>query len=147
MNLTLDTPIVELPRFSIAYLSTHLTRKLAVAVAGHSAKTDLTTTTVEDLLNYFPMRYEDRSNFIGIDKLYDGLEAAVEIHTRISGGFQVGKNRGFKQPPLYIFEITGTDARGLNKQVAVKWFVSGKQAQPIHAYYEDKFQSVARFVA
>src|SRR5690348_17859960 len=87
-----------------------MARKLALAVASNSNKTDASDAKVEDLLNYFPMRYEDRSNLIGIDKLYDGIEASVEIVTRMSGGFPVGKNRGPRQPPLFIFEIMGGDA-------------------------------------
>lgn len=147
MSLTLNTAIIDLAMHKIAFLSASMAKKLAAAVAGQSAKSDLTTATVEDLLNYFPTRYEDRSNFITIDKLYDGLEASVEIHTNVSGGYQVGKNRSPRAPKLYLFEITGTDAKGRNKQVAVKWFVSGKAAPQIIAYYENRFQRGTRFVA
>ena len=74
-----------------------MARKLAAAVAINCCqKRCRRRDRVEDLLNYFPMRYEDRSNFIRIDQLYDGLEASVEIYTRVSGGFQVGKNRSPK---------------------------------------------------
>ncbi|MEP7074310.1 MAG: ATP-dependent DNA helicase RecG [Acidobacteriota bacterium] len=147
MTLTLNTPIVDLAINKVAFLSTAMAKKLAASVAQHSAKTDLTTATVEDLLNYFPMRYEDRSNLITSDKLFDGIEASVEIHTRVSGGFQVGKNRGPRQPLLFLFEITGTDAGGQNKPVSVKWFISGKAAKQIVGYYEDRFQRGTRFVA
>jgi len=147
MSLTLDTPVIDLAIHKIAYLSTAMAKKLAAAVAGNSAKIDLKEATIEDLLNYFPMRYEDRSNFITIDKLYDGIEASVEIHTNVSGGYQVGKNRSPRAPKLYIFEITGTDASRLNKPVAVKWFVSGRSAKQIISYYENKFQRGTRFVA
>src|SRR6476619_4553559 len=98
-TLLLQTAIIELHELGIGKLYLAMARKLASAVAGFSGKSDLTEATVEDLLNYFPMRYEDRSNFIGIDKLYDGLEASVELYTRVSGGFRVGKNRGPKSPP------------------------------------------------
>jgi len=57
MNLTLDTPIIDLAMHKIAYLSTAMAKKLAIAVASNSAKSDLKEATVEDLLNYFPMRY------------------------------------------------------------------------------------------
>ena len=147
MNLTLDTPIIDLAMHKIAYLSTAMAKKLAIAVASNSAKSDLKEAMVEDLLNYFPMRYEDRSNFITIDKLFDGIEASVEIHTNVSGGFQVGKNRSPYKPQLFLFEITGTDASRQNKPVAVKWFVSGRSAKQIVAYYENKFQRGTRFVA
>jgi ATP-dependent DNA helicase RecG len=147
MTLTFQTLLIELHTHGIAHLSAMMARKLAAAVAIHAAKSDLTEATVEDLLNYFPMRYEDRSNFIGIDQLYDGIQASVELYTRVSGGFQVGKNRGPKQPPLYIFEISGSDRERTRKPVVVVWFVSGKQSQHIINYYKERFERGTRFVA
>ncbi|MBA2737210.1 MAG: hypothetical protein H0U50_10555, partial [Pyrinomonadaceae bacterium] len=117
--ISLKTPLLELYQYEIAGLSLTLARKLALAVANYTYKNDLTEATVEDLLNYFPMRYEDRSNFIQIDGLYEGLEASVELYTRVAGGFQVGKNRGPKAPPLFIFEITGGDFERTRKPVVV----------------------------
>lgn len=145
MKLTLDTPLIELSEHGIANLTTAMSRKLAAAVGKSCAFSR--DVTVEDLLNYFPMRYEDRSNFLGIDKLYDGIEASVEIYVNVSGGYQVGKNRGFKKPPLCIFEISGSDARRTRRPVIVKWFISGKQAQRIVRYYEERFRRGTRFVA
>lgn len=147
MKLLLDTPVIELHKYEIANLSQAMSRKLATAVANFSYKTDLTDATVEDLLNYFPMRYEDRSNFIQIDGLYDGLEASVELYARVSGGFKVGKNRGPKAPPLFIFEITGGDAERTRKPVVVWWFISGKAAYNIVNYWQKKFERGTRFVA
>src|SRR5688572_12724738 len=98
--ITIHTPIIEVPGHLIANLSAPMRRKLAVAVAGFVNKTSPDTATVEDLLSYFPARYEDRSNLVRIDELSDGLEAAVEVNVKVSGGFQVGRNRGPKQPPL-----------------------------------------------
>jgi ATP-dependent DNA helicase RecG len=147
MTIALNTPILELHRNEIADLSSAMGRKLAMAVAGFAAKPDIGEATVEDLLNYFPMRYEDRSNLIHIDKLYDGLEAAVDLYTRVSGGFQVGKNRSPRQPKLYIFEITGSDLERNHKPVVVWWFVSGKNAYSILNYYKERFQRGRRFVA
>jgi ATP-dependent DNA helicase RecG len=107
-----------------------------------------TEATVEDLLNYFPMRYEDRSNLIQIDELTDdGLEASVELYARVAGGFQVGKNRGPKAPPLFIFEITAGDAERTRKPVVVWWFVSGKGAYRIVNYWKERFERGTRFVA
>ena len=126
MAILLNTSLIDLHKYEIAGLSSAMSRKLAAAVAIYAAKSDLNQATVEDLLNYFPMRYEDRSQFLGIDQLYDGLEASVEIYTRVSGGFQVGKNRHPKQPKLYIFEISGGDRERKKKPVVVFWFVSGK---------------------
>ncbi|MGI8642172.1 MAG: ATP-dependent DNA helicase RecG [Pyrinomonadaceae bacterium] len=147
MKLNLQTPLLELPEYDTASLSSAMARKLAMAVAGFAYKTDLTEATVEDLLNYFPTRYEDRSNLIQIDELYDGLEASLELYTRVSGGFRVGKNRGPKAPPLYIFEITASDVERTRKPVVVWWFVAGKQGHRVINYYKDRFDRGTRFVA
>lgn len=124
-----------------------MARKLAAAVANYAGKTDLTDTNVEDLLNYFPARYEDRSNFLQIDQLYDGIEASVEIYVRVSGAFQVGKHRGPKKPPLYIFEFSGGDRERSKKPVVVMWFLSGKAAAQIIDYYKNRFTRGVRVVA
>lgn len=147
MPVRLDTPVLELHKHGVGKLSAAMARKLALAVAEHFNKSEPADATVEDLLSYFPMRYEDRSNLIGIDQLFDGIEASVEIVTRMSSGFPVGKNRGPRKPPLFIFEIMGGDAQRQFKPVVVKWFVSGKQAGHIVHYYQDKFQPGTRFVA
>jgi ATP-dependent DNA helicase RecG len=147
MKLTLKTPIIELHNFQIAGLTMPTGRKLATAVANFAGKPDLAEANLDDLLNYYPMRYEDRSNLIGIDKLYDGLEASVDLYTRVAGGFQVGKNRGPRQPKLFIFEITASDLERNHKPVVVWWFVSGKNAFHILNYYSDRFKRGARFIA
>ncbi|MEO7672595.1 MAG: ATP-dependent DNA helicase RecG [Pyrinomonadaceae bacterium] len=147
MPVSLTTPLIKLHDHGIASISASVSRKLAAAIANHAAKSDIADATVADLLNYFPTRYEDRSNFIGIDKLYDGLEASVEIYTRVSGGFQVGKNRTARQPQLHIFEISGGDRLRTQKPVVVWWFVSGKQSSRIISYYRERFPRGARFVA
>ncbi|MGI8883097.1 MAG: DEAD/DEAH box helicase, partial [Pyrinomonadaceae bacterium] len=145
--ISLKTPLLELYQHDIAGLSQALARKLALAISTYTYKNDLTEATVEDLLNYFPMRYEDRSNFMQIDGLYEGLEASVELYTRVAGGFQVGKNRGPKAPPLFIFEITGGDFERTRKPVVVWWFVSGKGAFRIVNYWKEQFERGTRFVA
>jgi ATP-dependent DNA helicase RecG len=147
MDLTLKTPVIELHRHKVARLTAAMSAKLAAAVANYAEKPDLTKATVEDLLAYFPARYEDRSNLIGIDELYDGLEASVELYARVAGGFQVGKNRGPKQPKLFIFEITGGDRERTRKPVIVWWFLSGKNAGHIIEYYQKRFARGVRFVA
>ena len=147
MAVSLNTPIAKLHEHGITNLSSAMSRKLAAAVAIHAAKSDVNDANVGDLLNYFPTRYEDRSNFIGIDKLYDGLEASVEIYTRVSGGFRVGKNRGPRQPQLYIYEISGSDRERTRKPVVVFWFISGKASQSIISYYNQRFKRGSRFVA
>ncbi len=147
MSLTVDTPIIELSSFQIAGLSQHMSRKLAAAVANFAAKSDVNDATVGDLLNYFPARYEDRSNLIQIDELHDGLEASVEIYTRVAGGFRVGKNRGPKAPPLFIYEVSGSDRERTRKPVVVFWFLSGKAANAIIQHYNERFTRGSRFVA
>ena len=105
----ISTPLVEIPGHLIANTSAAIRRKLAIAVAGFAGKTDPNQATVEDLLHYFPARYEDRSNMLSIDMIEDGMEAAVEIVVKVSGGYRVGKNRNPRQPPLFLFEISGAD--------------------------------------
>lgn len=145
--LTLDTTIVELYRFGIPRFGQGTARKLGLALASLSAKTDATEATVEDLLNYLPMRYEDRSNMTRIENLSDGVEASLELYVRVAGGFQVGKNRGPKQPKLFIFEITASDPERTGKPVVVWWFVSGRAAERIIAYNRQRFERGARFIA
>ncbi len=146
-SLAITTPLIELDRYGIDRLSGPMARKLAAAVAVTASKTDVNSVTVEDLLSYFPARYEDRSNFISIDKLEEGMEAAVEIYVRGSGGKQVGRDRDPRKPPLFIFEITGGDAERRFKPVVVKWFISGRNAKAILEYNTKRFARGTRFVA
>ncbi|MBA2619983.1 MAG: hypothetical protein H0U87_02155, partial [Acidobacteria bacterium] len=147
MKLKLQTPLVKLHEYDIAGLSAAMARKLAMAVAAFTYKNDLADARVEDLLNYFPMRYEDRSNLIQIDQLTDGMEASIDLYARVAGGFAVGKNRPRGAPPLFIFEITGGDAERTRKPVVVWWFVSGKGAFRIVNYWKERFERGTRFVA
>jgi ATP-dependent DNA helicase RecG len=147
MSLTLDTPVLHLAEHGIARLGVQMSRRLALALAHVAGKADAGEVTVEDLLNYLPMRYEDRSNMARIADLTDGVEASLDLYVRVAGGFQVGKNRGPKAPPLYIFEVTASDPERTGKPVVVKWFVSGRQAGRIVAYHKQRFQRGARFVA
>jgi ATP-dependent DNA helicase RecG len=146
-SITLDIPVIELYRFGIPRLGQPTARKLALALATVSGKTDATEACVEDLLSYLPMRYEDRSNLARIHDLSDGMEASLELYVRVAGGFQVGKNRSPKQPKLYIFEITASDPERTAKPVVVWWFVSGRAAQRIIAYNRQRFGRGARFIA
>jgi ATP-dependent DNA helicase RecG len=147
MSLTLDTPVLQLAEHGISRLGAQMSRRLALALAHVAGKADAGEVTLEDLLNYLPMRYEDRSNMARIADLTDGVEASLDLYVRVAGGFQVGKNRGPKAPPLYIFEVTASDPERTGKPVVVKWFVSGRQAGRIVAYHKQRFQRGARFVA
>ena len=139
--------IVEIPDRLIGKTSAALRRKLAIALAGAANKTNPDHITVEDLLLYFPARYEDRSNMLSIDLIEDGMEAAVEIVVKVSGGYRVGKNRNPRQPPLFLFEISGSDVARKHRPIVVKWFISGKAAERVVAYYQDRFSQGTRFVA
>ncbi|HYO63597.1 MAG TPA: ATP-dependent DNA helicase RecG [Pyrinomonadaceae bacterium] len=147
MSLSLSTPLVLLHKHGIPRLGQASARKLGLAVATQSAKGDAAEATVEDLLNYLPMRYEDRSNLARIEDLRDGTEASLELYVRVAGGFQVGKHRGPKAPPLFIFEVTASDPERTGKPVVVWWFVSGRQAARIVAYHRQRFERGTRFIA
>lgn len=147
MSLSLDTPILSLTGHGIPRFGQPTARRLGLALASLYGKREAGEATVEDLLNYLPMRYEDRSNLTRISELRDGVEASLELYVRVAGGFQVGKSRGPKAPPLYIFEITASDPERTAKPVVVWWFVSGRQAGRIIAYNRQRFTRGARFVA
>lgn len=147
MTLQLDTPVINLYRHGIARLSPTMSRKLAAALAQFASKTNVDDVTVEDLLNYFPARYEDRSNMLPLDKLEAGMEAAVELTIRNAGGMQVGKNRDRRKPPLYIYEITAGDAERRYRPVVIKWFISGRNAKQILEWYDGRFTRGTRFIA
>ncbi|HEV7903079.1 MAG TPA: ATP-dependent DNA helicase RecG [Pyrinomonadaceae bacterium] len=147
MSLSLDTPILSLTGQGIPRFGQPTARRLGLALATLYGKREAGEATVEDLLNYLPMRYEDRSNLTRISELRDGVEASLELYVRVAGGFQVGKNRGPKAPPLYIFEVTASDPERTAKPVVVWWFVSGRQAGRIIAYNRQRFTRGARFVA
>ena len=149
MSLSISTSLIDLHKHKIAGLSDKMSSKLAGAVANHAGKTDLMKTTIEDLFNYFPMRYEDRSNMLPIEELHDGLEASVDLFVRVSGGFRVGggRNRRRRVQSLFIFEITGSDLRMTQKPVVVCVFISGKSANRIVNYWREKFKRGTRFVA
>src|ERR1044071_1971932 len=150
MSLTLDTPVLHLSEHGIARLGVQMSRRLALALAHVAGKSDAGEVTIEDLLNYLPMRYEDRSNMARIVDLEDGVEASLDLYVRVAGGFQVGKNRGAKAPPLYIFEVTAGDPEKTGRPVVVWWFVSGRssqQARRIVEYWQRKFSRGPRFIA
>jgi ATP-dependent DNA helicase RecG len=70
--------------------------------------------TVEDLLNYFPFRYEDRSNLKPISQLAPGEMATVIVEVRSA------KVMGFRRRNLGLFEAEFTDA---SRAILLgKWF-------------------------
>ncbi|HJS51548.1 MAG TPA: DEAD/DEAH box helicase, partial [Pyrinomonadaceae bacterium] len=146
MGLTLQTPVIELHRHHVGRLSGYTSLKLASSLASYIEKAEPADVTVGDLLNYFPMRYEDRSNLARIDELQPGVEASVELYTRTANAYQVRNKRAPRQN-LFIYEVSAGDRERRLKPVSVWWFLSGKNSKHIIEYYNEKFGRGSRFVA
>ena len=143
---SLQTPIDELFNYRLARLGQTLSHKLAVDVAGHFGKRDPRNATVEDLLSYLPMRYEDRSKPAQIIDLTDAMEASLELVVKIAGAFQVKNRRSHGRSSLFIFEVTATDPGKTGRPIVVWWFISGAHARDIVDYYNKRFTRGARFI-
>lgn len=144
--LSLDTRIDELYKYGIARLGHTTAHKLALALKTHPGQKRTGDATVEDLLSYFPMRYEDRSNMASIRDLQNGMEASLELYAKLAGGYQVGKKGGYGKARLFIFEVTATDRDKTGRPVVVWWFVSGARAHDIINYYTKRLTRGARFI-
>jgi len=144
--LNLETPINELYKYRIARLGQATSQNLAASLARFGNRKTANAATVEDLLWYLPMRYEDRSNLTTIRDLKDGMEASLELFPKIAGGYQVGKNRAQGKPKLFIFQVTATDKLKSGRPVVVWWFVSGTHARDIIDYYTKRLTRGARFI-
>src|SRR4026208_440433 len=135
--ISLNTSIEDLHKFRIARPGDQLSHKLALALASHTNKRNATDVTVEDLLNYLPMRYEDRSHPAAIGDLSDGMEASLELIVLRAHGYEIRK--GFRRGPrLFIFEVKAYDSVHTGREVIVWWFVSGRRAYEIVQYYTNK---------
>ncbi|HYW71741.1 MAG TPA: DEAD/DEAH box helicase, partial [Pyrinomonadaceae bacterium] len=146
-SISLNTRILDLPNLGFGRMGLLTARKLAAGVAANSAATDSNHVTVEDLLHYLPMRYEDRSRLTRIGDLTEGLEASLELFVKLSGGKQVGGwRRSFRQR-LYKFQISATDRERTGKDVLIWTFVSGLSAPKIIDSYEKRFTRGVRFIA
>ncbi len=146
LPFSLKTPIEELYKYRLAHFGQTLSHKLALEVASQFGKKDYRKATVEDLLSYLPMRYEDRSNPAQIRDLTDGMEASLSLVVKIAGAFQVKNRRSYGRSNLFIFEVTATDPEKTGRPVVVWWFVSGKHAHDIVSYYTKRFTRGARFI-
>jgi len=144
--ISLNTSIEDLHNFKIARLGQILSHKLAKALASQVHKKDSAAVTVEDLLNYFPMRYEDRSRPALIKDLHEGAEASLELTVTKTNGYAVRNPRGYGRSSLYIFEVYGIDGPMTGKEVIVWWFVSGRRAYDIVKYYTAKLERGTRFI-
>ncbi|HEY0367121.1 MAG TPA: ATP-dependent DNA helicase RecG [Pyrinomonadaceae bacterium] len=144
--ISLNTPIEDLHNFKIARLGQILSQKLAKALAGQTHKKNSAEVTVEDLLNYFPMRYEDRSHPALIKDLHEGVEASLDLTVTKTNGYAVRNPRGYGRAQLYIFEVFGIDGPMTGREVIVWWFVSGRRAYDIVKYYNAKLSRGTRFI-
>src|SRR5262245_45847763 len=108
-SISLNTRILDLPTLGFSRMGLLTARKLAAGISAVSTGRDINHVTVEDLLHYLPMRYEDRSKLTRIRDLTDGIETSLELFVKLSGGKQVGGwRRSFRQR-LYKFQISATD--------------------------------------
>jgi ATP-dependent DNA helicase RecG len=144
--ISLDTPVEDLHKLRIARLGEVLSRKLASALASQVHKRKRSDATVEDLLTYLPMRYEDRSRTAAIRDLQDGLEASLDLTVTHAHGYPVRGKGGFARSKLYIFEVRAIDAGRTGADVVVWWFVSGARAYDIIKYYTAKLVPGTRFI-
>lgn len=147
-SLRLDTFVKDLYKYRIARLGQVNAQKLATALASQSGRKapNAAENTVEDLLYYLPMRYEDRSNMARISDLEPGKEVSLELYTKLAGGYQVRNKRSFSRSKLFIFEVSAVDKERTGKPVVVWWFVSGAHAHEIVNYYTKRFVRGSRFV-
>jgi ATP-dependent DNA helicase RecG len=144
--LNLEAPVKELYKYGIARLGQTTSQNLSASLARFGNRKTASAVTVEDLLCYLPMRYEDRSNLTTIRDLKDGMEASLELYAKVAGGYQVGKNRAYEgKSKLYIFQVTATD-KLKSRPVVVWWFVSGPHARDIIDYYMKRLRHGARFI-
>jgi ATP-dependent DNA helicase RecG len=143
---SLKTSIEELYKYGLPRFGQTLSQKLAREIASHSTRRDPSSATVEDLLSYLPMRYEDRSSPAHISDLTEGIEASLELEVKIAGAFQVKNRRAHGRSSLFIFEVTATDPDRTGRPIVVWWFVSGTHAHDIIGYYTKRFTRGARFI-
>ena len=144
--ISLNTPVEDLHSFKIARLGPVLSRKLAQALAAQTHKKSAAAVIVEDLLTYFPMRYEDRARPALIRDLHDGVEASLELTVTHAHGYAVRNPRGYGRAQLYIFEVSAIDGPMSGREVIVWWFVSGRRAYDIVRYYTAKLVRGTKFI-
>src|ERR1043166_5297862 len=145
-SISLKTRILDLPSHGSFGLGSITARKLASGIAEISTGKNINSVTVEDLLLYLPMRYEDRSSLARICDLQNGMEASLELFVKLCQGRAVRGWRSYRSR-LYIFEISASDRERTGKDVVVWTFLSGPRAQQIIDSYEKKFTRGVRFIA
>jgi len=63
--------------------------------------------TLEDLLYYFPRRYEDRTNFIPVSKLQEGSTHTIKAEVLVRGERRSFRRRGFSIVEVAVADQTG----------------------------------------
>src|SRR5215813_3986118 len=139
-NISLDTRILDLPAKGVARVGATIARKLALGLAEISSGKDINSVTIEDLLLYLPMRYEDRSRMIAVRDLQDDQEASLDLTVRLAKPRYIGRQR-------FIFTVSASDPNNTGPQVLIEWFVSGSRAKQIIDYYVKRFTRGTRFIA
>src|SRR5207237_6369303 len=81
--LKLSTLLCELHLHEIPRVAIKTAQKLAQGAAAAVPLGDAHQATVEDLIHYLPMRYEDRSKLAPIRDLQNGMWATIEVAVRI----------------------------------------------------------------
>jgi ATP-dependent DNA helicase RecG len=111
--LKLRTPIYELHLHEIPRLAMKTAQKLAQGVTAFVGAGNPLQVTIEDLIHYLPMRYEDRSNLAHVRDLEHNTYATIEVEVRVAGTYPVKGGR------LRIFEFSGVDETG---QIRAYWW-------------------------
>jgi ATP-dependent DNA helicase RecG len=111
--LTLNTPLIELHHHSLPRIGKKTAENLAREIAAIAAKADSLEATVDDLLHYLPMRYEDRSRLARAAELGEGQEASIEVMVRVGGIIPLKGGR------IRMYEFIGTDGES---QVRAYWW-------------------------
>ena len=111
--LKLSTPLFQVHLHEIPRVPMKTAQKLAQGLAATLGTADFRSATVDDLLNYLPMRYEDRSNLAHIRDLQHNKQATIEVEVRVAGTYAVKGGR------LRIFEFSAVDETG---QIRAFWW-------------------------
>ena len=95
-SISLNTRVLDLPGAGIPRFGQESARKLALALTEVSPGKDISNVTAEDLLNYLPTRYEDRSRLALISDLKEGTEASLDLPGKNLFQFLCGAGLAFK---------------------------------------------------
>jgi ATP-dependent DNA helicase RecG len=111
--LSLQMPLSHLHLCRIPRVGPQRARALAAALADFLGLADPRQVTLEDLLLYLPLRYEDRSHLARVAELRENMWTSIEVVVRVTGSYAV------KGGQLTIFELSATDETG---QIRAFWW-------------------------